>query len=125
MADRWDVPEGLKKKMVEVARQFRKKPTRGEAVLWRALRGSQLQGTKFRRQKPFGPFVVDFFVAELRLVIGVDGPIHATQQQADRERQELLETLGLRFLRLRTEDVEADLPGVLLKIRDTFEALSP
>jgi very-short-patch-repair endonuclease len=124
-AERWDVPEALRQRMVEVAREFRKTPTRSEDILWQALRNRQLEGVKVRRQQPIGPFVVDFFVPAHRLVIEVDGPIHADQQQLDRERQSLLESLGLHFLRLPAELVEADLPAALDRIRTTLRASRP
>src|SRR5262249_43642984 len=101
--DRWEVPESLRRQMGEVARQFRNVPTRGEGILWDALRGKQLDGVKFRRQQPIGPFVVDFFAASQRLIVEVDGPVHDDQREADARRQSLLESLGLRFLRIKTE----------------------
>ncbi len=112
-----DIPETLRRKMVEVAREFRKNPTPSEAILWQALRGKQLDGVKFRSQQPIGPFVVDFYAPSARLVVEVDGGIHETQQARDRERQHLLESLGLRFVRLSAELVEKDLPRALEIIR--------
>jgi len=92
--------------MVEIARDFRKEPTQCEAILWQALRGKKLEGVKFRRQQPIGPFVVDFFAPALRLVVEVDGPIHDLQQEADVQRQAVLETLGLTVIRLSAAEVE-------------------
>jgi very-short-patch-repair endonuclease len=109
--------------MVEAARQFRKAPTPSEAVLWQALRDRQLDGIKFRRQQPIGPFVVDFFAPALRLVVEVDGPIHAAQQEADRQRQELLEMAGLRVFRLTAEEVEHNLPQALTNLRNFIKNL--
>jgi very-short-patch-repair endonuclease len=103
--------------MVEVAPQFRKQPTPSEAILWQALRGKQLDGRKFRRQQPIGPFVVDFFCPSERLIVEVDGPIHDQQRDADRQRQELLESLGLRFIRIAAADIETDLDATLATIR--------
>ena len=40
----------IRRKMLEIAREFRKEPTKGEAILWQALRGKKLDGVKFRRQ---------------------------------------------------------------------------
>jgi very-short-patch-repair endonuclease len=117
MTDRWEIPESLRRQMVEVARQFRKEPTRGEAILWEAVRGRRLDGVKFRREQPIGPLVVDFFASSHGLIVEVDGPVHDDQQEADRQRQELLERLGLRFCRIRTELIEADLPASLEKVR--------
>ncbi len=93
--DRWTIPEALRRQMLEIAHQFRKAPTRSEALLWNALRRKRLDGRKFRRQQPIGPFVVDFFCPAERLIVEVDGPIHDSQREADRVRQQLLETLGL------------------------------
>jgi very-short-patch-repair endonuclease len=121
LRDRWEVPEGLRRRMVEVARQFRKEPTRGEAMLWRELRRRGLNGRKVRRQQPIGPFIVDFFVPAFRLVIEVDGPIHQSQQEADRQRQELLESLGLRILRLPNADVENDPSSAVARVRASIE----
>ena len=120
--DHWLVPEALRRKMVEVARNFRKEPTRSEAILWQALRGRKLDGIKFRRQQNIGPFVVDFYNSSCRLIVEVDGLIHATQKELDHQRQALLESLGLRFVRIPAEMVENDLMEALGLIR---AALSP
>ena len=110
----------LRLKMVEVAREFRKEPTRGEEILWEALRAKKVDGVKFRRQQPVGPFVVDFYAPTLRLVIEIDGPVHEYQQEADRARQEILEQLGLKIVRLSAGEVEHSLPTALAKIRASF-----
>ena len=117
---RWKIPAALHARMVEVARTFRKEATASEAVLWRALRGRQLAGRKFRRQQPIGPFVVDFFCAEERLIVEVDGAIHDTQQEADAYRQSLIESLGLRFVRLPAVMVETDLDTALQRITQSY-----
>ena len=123
--NRWEVPQALRQKMVEIARDFRKTPTRSEDILWQALRGRKLDGRKFRRQQPIGNFIVDFFCASERLIVEVDGGIHNTQQELDRQRQELLESLGLRFVRVSSEMVENNLPAALNAIQAGFLALSP
>ncbi|WP_413465890.1 DUF559 domain-containing protein [Planktothrix agardhii] len=123
--NRWEVPQALRQKMIEIARDFRKTPTRSEDILWQALRGRKLDGRKFRRQQPIGNFIVDFFCASERLIVEVDGGIHNTQQELDRQRQELLESLGLRFVRVSSEMVENNLPAALNAIQAGFLALSP
>ena len=85
------VPPEIRRRMVEVAREFRKEPTKSEAILWEALRGKKLDGIKFRRQQPVGYFLVDFYNSFYRLVVEVDGPIHDNQVEADRARQDILE----------------------------------
>ena len=123
--DHWLVPEALRRKMVEVARNFRKEPTRSEAILWQALRGRKLDGIKFRRQQNIGPFVVDFYNSSCRLIVEVDGLIHATQKELDHQRQALLESLGLRFVRIPAEMVENDLMEALGLIRAALSPHSP
>ncbi|MGB7444931.1 MAG: DUF559 domain-containing protein [Coleofasciculaceae cyanobacterium] len=109
--------------MKEVARQFRKEATPSEAILWQALRGRKLENRKFRRQQPIGNFIVDFFCPSERLIVEVDGPIHQSQQDLDVQRQRLLESLGLRFVRIKSSLVENDLASALDIIRNAL--LSP
>ena len=122
---RWEVPEVVRQKMVEVAREFRKEPTPSEAILWQALRSKKLEGRKFRRQQPIGSFIVDFYCADEKLIVEVDGGIHETQQALDQARQELLESLGLRFVRLSSTLVEQDLPTALETIQSALLSPSP
>ena len=57
----------------DTARRLRREQTEWEYALWARLRRRQLNGFKFRRQHPIGPFFVDFFCPEARLVIEIDG----------------------------------------------------
>ena len=110
------IPDHLKQKMLEAARDFRKNPTSSEALLWEALRAKKLNGIKFRRQQPIGPFVVDFYAPALRLVVEVDGSVHDQQQEADQVRQMILEDLDLKILRFSADQVENDINSVLTAI---------
>jgi len=103
--ERWLVTGAMKHNMSIAARDLRRRATKSEAMLWPALRGRQL-GVKFRRQQPIGSFVVDFYASDARLVVEVDGAIHLQQAKADVERQHLLESLGLRVVRVTAEAVE-------------------
>jgi very-short-patch-repair endonuclease len=117
------IPPEVRRKMIEIARDFRKEPTVSEKILWNALRGKKLDGIKFRRQQPIGYFVVDFYNPANRLVIEVDGPIHQVQKEADQARQEILEVLGLVVLRIQSEIVENNLPLALSLIRDAIQSI--
>lgn len=117
------IPPEIRRKMTEIAREFRKEPTKSESILWQALRGKKLDGLKFRRQQPVGYFVVDFYNSVYRLVVEVDGPIHDNQVEADRARQDVLELLGLNVLRIQAEVVERNLPLVLNEIRAKIEEI--
>jgi very-short-patch-repair endonuclease len=90
--------------------------TKSEALLWDALRGRRFNGLKFRRQARIGHRIVDFYCAEQRLVIEVDGGIHKRQRAEDGERRELLEKIGLRVLRIEASKVEDDLEAALALI---------
>ena len=113
-----------KRRLLQEARCFRKRPTQAEAVLWQRLRCRQLGGLRVRRQQPVGPFIVDFFVPVSRLVIEIDGGVHddEAQRARDAERQMQLEATGLRVLRFRNAEVLSDLEAVVTKVR---EALTP
>src|SRR5690606_9800282 len=106
--------------MREIARRLRQESTKSEEILWEGLKNRQLAGRKFRRQQPVGAFVLDFYCASERLAVEVDGSIHDQQQEADQLRQEILESLGIRFVRVRAEEVEQNLPSVLDQIKTAF-----
>jgi very-short-patch-repair endonuclease len=58
------------------ARELRKRQTDSESLLWSHLRGKQLLGVQFYRQKPIGQYIVDFFAPSIKLIIEVDGSQH-------------------------------------------------
>jgi very-short-patch-repair endonuclease len=109
----------LWEKLKQVARQMRQEPTQAERRLWQQLKRKQL-GAKFRRQHAIERFIVDFYCAEARLVIEVDGMVHDYTGEHDMIRQEYLESLGLRVLRFTNEDVMKRLEGVLHMIREAL-----
>jgi very-short-patch-repair endonuclease len=90
-------------------------PTPTEAALWKQLRGRQLNGYKFRRQHPVGRFVLDFYCDEVQLAVEIDGAVHLDSDQAlaDREREEILQERGIRFLRFTATQVAEDMGRVL------------
>jgi very-short-patch-repair endonuclease len=98
------------------ARQMRSHPTPAERRLWRCLRQKQFKGYKFRRQHVVGQFIVDFYCAEARLVIELDGESHRYTGEHDAFRQAVLEGLGLRVLRFANDDVMKSLEFVLAAI---------
>ena len=97
---------------VERARQLRREQTPAEQKLWAALRGSLLGGFKFRRQRLIGRFIVDFFCAEAKLVVEIDGDVHAGQEEYDQVRTDWLEERGYRVIRFCNEDVIKDIDAV-------------
>jgi very-short-patch-repair endonuclease len=101
-----------------LARDLRKRQTPAEKALWKILRDRRLRDLKFRRQFPIGPFVADFCCWEIRLVVELDGEIHAEAQQAarDRERDACIRGLGFVILRFPNDRVFGDAAGVIAEI---------
>ena len=110
---------------VPAARDLRARQTPVEVILWDALRNRRLRGLKFRRQHPIGPFVADFCCPDRRLIVELDGPVHATQSEHDAEREDLLEAAGYRILRFPNDAIRSDLSGVLEIIGATAQAEPP
>jgi very-short-patch-repair endonuclease len=103
--------------MKQLARSLRKQQTEAERLLWSRLRNRQLQGCKFRRQQPIGPYIADFLSLEPKLIIELDGGQHAEQQEQDNQRTRYLQALGYRVLRFWNHEVLNDLDAVLEAIR--------
>ncbi|MEO8474953.1 MAG: endonuclease domain-containing protein [Chryseolinea sp.] len=100
------------------ARKNRKRPTKAEHLLWCRLRNRKLHGFKFRRQHPIKHFIADFFCAELKLVIEVDGGYHMERSQLEYDggRTFELNELGIKTIRFSNEQLVNDLEGVLAEI---------
>jgi very-short-patch-repair endonuclease len=106
---------GGKRPLIARARQLRRKSTFSERRLWETLRGKRLEGLRFRRQQPIGPYVADFFCPSAKLVVELDGYFHNDPLRVERDeaRTAWLRERGYRALRFRNED---DLSGVLAAI---------
>ena len=107
--------------------RLRRALTDAEARLWYNLRRHGVAGFKFRRQHPFGPFILDFYCSEARLVIEVDGSQHfeAENELRDRERTRYLEERGLRVLRFTNREVMLETDAVLNVILEALTVPSP
>ena len=90
-----------------------------ERKLWKYLRNKQLNGLRFRQQHGFGPYILDFYCPSIRMCIELDGEVHNTsvQQEKDADRTVFLNQNRIHVLRLTNEEVDADIQGVLEKIR--------
>jgi very-short-patch-repair endonuclease len=101
---------------LERARAMRADSAPAEQILWQHLRGRRLDGVKFRRQVPVGPYVVDFVCHETKLVVELDGASHEERVEHDAERTAYLGQQGLRVIRFLNEDVHRDVVAVLRTI---------
>ncbi len=110
-----------------IARELRQNATPAEKALWERLRDRQLVSLKFLRQVPIGSFVADFCCRDRRLVVELDGDIHATDQQSarDRERDAYLQGHDYVVLRFPNEQVLTDIESVLRRISDVALMATP
>ena len=101
-------------------KDLRNNPTKTEKLLWNILKGKRLDGFKFRRQYGVGKYVIDFYCVKKKLAIETDGEVHDSEESKkyDQERDEFIKNFGIRFLRIRNEEVECNIEGVANKILD-------
>lgn len=98
------------------AKELRQAETPAEKMLWARLRNRQLGGFKFRRQHPLGPFIADFYCAECRLVVELDGSIHDSQKAEDEQRTRQFEEFNYRVIRFSNEEILSNIESALQKI---------
>ena len=106
--------------LISNARRMRREMTSAEEKLWEELRRKEL-GVKFRRQVPYGRFILDFYCIKAALAIEVDGIEHHTAKgmQHDQDRDNYLNSEGIKVMRIDNADVMANINGVVDSIFDT------
>jgi very-short-patch-repair endonuclease len=107
------------------AQQLRNNATDAERLLWRGLSASKLDGFKFSRQIPVGPFICDFVCRAEKLVVELDGRHHDSLQQEDATRERYITAQGFSVLRFSNKDVFDNVEGVLMAIRAALPTPSP
>ena len=105
-------------KLKEYARELRNNSTKAEIILWLKLKGKQMYGYDFHRQKPLDQYIVDFFCNELMLAIEVDGYSHDLIEvhNNDLKKEMKLNKLGVTVLRFSDNQVLKDMTNVLRSI---------
>ena len=106
------------------ARGLRRRQTEAERRLWSRLRARALDGWKFRRQHPVGPYVLDFVCEDARLAIEIDGGQHADRSEQDQDRTVALERHGYRVIRFWNNEVLDQTDAVLETIFAELRSLS-
>ncbi|MGE5500769.1 MAG: endonuclease domain-containing protein [Ignavibacteriales bacterium] len=101
------------------AKRLRRTMTRPEIKLWLCLRRQQLDGLKFRRQHPLGPWILDFYCDEAKLAVEVDGEGHINDARyaQDQRRTAWLADKGVRVVRFSARVVMTDMEAVLSRIK--------
>lgn len=97
--------------------------TEEEVILWEAIRDRQLAGLKFRAQHPVSRSVLDFYCAEVRLVVEIDGGSHLDRAERDKARTALLAAYNYHVIRFSNDEVAGNLPSVLNWITRMAERL--
>jgi very-short-patch-repair endonuclease len=102
------------------ARELRNRATRSEKQMWRELKGRQVLGYDFHRQKPVDHFILDFFCSELMLGIEIDGYTHASDEAKARDRlkDSRMAKLGIRVLRFTDDEVFQNTDRVIERIKE-------
>jgi len=118
-----DEPVHNLKDFVDLRRRLRRNLTPAEAFLWRNLKNAQLEGKKFRRQHGTGPYIVDFYCPECRVIVELDGAGHQGILAGERDavRTEYLQKLGIQVLRFENHVVFDSLEFVLQSIRAALD----
>ena len=115
---------GYDKPTLAKAKRLRRDLTDAERKLWSILRNSQLQGAKFRRQQPIGPFIADFVCQDRKLIVEADGGQHLDSAY-DIRRTAFLEGKGYRRLRFWNNDILENLDGVAQMIATAVSTPHP
>ena len=113
--------------LLEFAREMRQKAAPAEHILWCCLRNRRLNGFKFRRQTSIGKYVADFYCAECKLVVELDGESHFLPgaEAKDAKRTERLNDDGYSVVRYTNVDVFENLDGLLATLLRECEARLP
>ena len=104
-------------------KELRSNPTQEEAFLWGHLKGSQLEGRKFRRQPSIKSFIVDFYCPEEKLVVELGGDLHFDDEikRYDEEITKEIEKEEIKVIRFENQDVLLNLKSVLSEIKCNFK----
>ena len=106
------------------AKRLRRDLTLAERKLWTLLRSRQLNGAKFRRQQPIGPYIADFVCQRMRLIVEADGGQHC-ESIGDERRDAFLTSRGYRVLRFWNNDILGNSESVLQAIAEALKSPHP
>ena len=101
----------------QFARELRNHATDAERMLWQYLKGSKIEGFRFRRQVLLGEFVVDFLCPQAKLVVELDGGQHSIRLDHDERRTDWLRMHGYRVMRFWNHEAMQHVEVVVEAIR--------
>lgn len=106
--------KGGEYRVTHEARALRQNMTKAEVILWVNLRKRAMNGARFRRQHPIGPYIADFTCPAAKLIIEVDGATHSTPDELayDARRPKYLADQGWTVIRVTNIDIYENMDGV-------------
>ena len=110
------------KQLKNFARANRKAGNLSEALLWYELKQRKM-GVQFKRQRPIGPYIADFYCEEIKLVIEIDGWSHDNKYEYDVARDKYMQSVGIHVLRILDKDVKQDIAGTVNWIKTNIDIL--
>lgn len=96
--------------------------TKPEVKLLLRLQNDQL-GYRFKRQFAFGPYILDFYCAELKVDIEIDGKDHLLRRHKDAERDDWLRRNGVVVYRIPARAIYKDLDGVINRLKEFLDEI--
>lgn len=102
--------------LVGNAKALRRRMTPSEKRLWSALRKNRLSLWRFRRQQPVGPYIVDFYCSEAKLILELDGESHVKKESSDKARDDFFKHNGIDVFRVWDSQVFDNPEGILALI---------
>jgi very-short-patch-repair endonuclease len=105
-------------KLKERARNLRKARNLPEVLFWNRVKKHQFMDLDFDRQKIIGNYIADFYCSTQNVVIEIDGPIHKDRVEYDRERDLFMESLGLKIIRIPSEQILFHLDQVMISLQE-------
>ena len=105
-------------KLTQLAKKLRNESTQTEIYLWLKLKGKQMYGYDFHRQKPIDNYILDFFCYDLMLGIEVDGYSHEILEVHNKDivKEKRMNELGITILRFSDFEVLRDMENVIRAI---------
>lgn len=111
-------------KLREYASRHRKQSASiAEKRLWKELLSRNKTGVKFKRQRPIDRYIVDFFSAEVNLIIEIDGSSHIIKGENDKRREERLSSLGYKIIRFKEGEILNNINDVKVKLAHVIHCL--
>jgi len=101
----------------QTANKLRHSNILAEVIMWNKLKAGQISNYRFRRQKPIGPYIVDFYCPKLKLVIEIDGYSHKNKINYDKQRDQYLKVLNLKVLHYTDKDILNNIENIIISLQ--------